>query len=60
MGFAMEEIDVDEDNYLLAKYGLRIPVILAPDDAVLAEGVIDDRRHLRRAMHQAMRSARRR
>lgn len=55
MGFAMEEIDVDEDNYLLAKYGLRIPVILAPDDAVLAEGVIDDRRRLRRAMRRARR-----
>ncbi len=40
------EVDVDQDDRLLAKYGIRIPVVLAPGDLVVAEGVIDDRRAL--------------
>ena len=46
----LEEIDIDTDDRLLAIYGLRIPVVLGPSDEVLAEGVIDDRKALRRAM----------
>ena len=46
----VDEIDVDGDDALLAKYGLRIPVVLGPDDTVVAEGVIDDQRRLNRAM----------
>jgi hypothetical protein len=53
LGIPIEEIDVDEHDDLLVSYGLRIPVVLAPDDRVLAEGVIDNRRALHRAIRQA-------
>jgi hypothetical protein len=44
------EVDIDTDDGLIARYGLRIPVVLGRDDQVIAEGVIDDARALRRAM----------
>ncbi len=46
----LEEIDVDGDDPLLSLYGMRIPVVLGPDDEVIAEGVIADRRALRKAI----------
>lgn len=33
-------VDIDEDDELVKEYGLRIPVILDGDGAVLAEGAI--------------------
>ncbi len=47
-GATLVEVDVDGIDELVARYGLRIPVLLGPGDIVLAEGVIDDRRGLRR------------
>jgi hypothetical protein len=44
------EVDIDTDDGLIGRYGLRIPVVLGRDDQVIAEGVIDDARSLRRAM----------
>jgi hypothetical protein len=44
------EVDIDGDDTLVSLYGLRIPVVLGPEDEVLAEGVIEDVRALRRAI----------
>lgn len=44
------EVDIDGDDALVSLYGLRIPVVLGPEDEVLAEGVIEDVRTLRRAI----------
>jgi hypothetical protein len=49
-GVDLEEIDVDGDDPLLSLYGMRIPVVLGPDDEVIAEGVIVDRKALRKAI----------
>ena len=46
----LEEIDVDGDDPLLSLYGMRIPVVLGPDDEVIAEGVIVDHKALRKAI----------
>jgi hypothetical protein len=45
-GAAVVELNVDTDDELLASYGLRIPVVLAPGGSVLAEGIINDRKAL--------------
>ena len=39
-GGVVEELDVDSDVLLTRDYGARIPVVLGPDGAVLAEGII--------------------
>ena len=44
------EVDIDRDSGLLATYGERIPVLLAPHDVVIAEGRIESA-PLRRALH---------
>ncbi|MGA8040052.1 MAG: glutaredoxin family protein [Acidimicrobiia bacterium] len=44
----LEEIDIDQDDHLVAEYGLRIPVVLWGGQ-VLAEGEIG-RRSLRRGL----------
>ncbi len=49
-GVDLEEIDVDGDDPLLSLYGMRIPVVLGPEDEVIAEGVIVDRKALRKAI----------
>jgi hypothetical protein len=46
-----QEVDIDSDSSLLEAYGDRIPVLLAPDGTVVAEGRIESgslRRALRR------------
>ncbi len=48
--FDIDDVDVDGDDHLLALYGMRIPVVLGPGDEVLAEGVIGDRKALRKAI----------
>ncbi len=37
------EVDIDGDDTLIRDYGLRVPVVLGPDDEVIAEGQIDPR-----------------
>jgi hypothetical protein len=46
----VDEVDIDGDDDLTSVYGLRIPVVLDPGGRVLAEGVIDDARALRKAL----------
>lgn len=53
LGVAVNEVDIDTDDRLTAEYGLRIPVVLDPEGRVLAEGVIDDTRALRRVLRGA-------
>lgn len=43
-GVRVEEIDIDTSPELTRDFGLRIPVVLGPDDQVLAEGEINSRR----------------
>ena len=37
----VRRVDIDEDDDLVAEYGLRIPVLLSDEGDVLAEGVFD-------------------
>ena len=48
VGAKIEEMDVDTDDQLLSLYGIRIPVVLGPDGVLLAEGIINDRKRLRK------------
>ena len=52
-GFGVRELNVDMDERLIGKYGLRIPVLVTSDDRVIAEGVIDNARALRRMLKTA-------
>lgn len=54
-GATVETVDVDADERLIGLYGLRIPIVLAPDDTVIAEGVIEERT-LRKAMKSLARA----
>jgi hypothetical protein len=47
-------VDIDTDEDLIERYGLRIPVVLGPGDVVLAEGVIEDLESLRRAIRESV------
>ncbi len=53
VGVVVEEVDVDENDGLVTLYGMRIPVLLGPDGDVIAEGVIADRRALKRDVSKA-------
>jgi hypothetical protein len=53
-GAGILEVDIDTDEDLLERYGLRIPVVLGPGDVVLAEGVIEDLESLRRAIRESV------
>jgi hypothetical protein len=55
VGAIVEELDIDENDMLISVYGMRIPVLLGPRDEVIAEGVIDDPRTLKREFSKAMR-----
>lgn len=52
----VEEVDVDSFPDLRSKYGNRIPVVLSPGGKVIAEGVIDDRRQLRKRIKRSARA----
>ena len=52
MNVGIQEIDIDSDDELTKRYGLRVPVILGTHDRVLAEGVIDDRKLLKDALQK--------
>ena len=43
MGGTIDEIDIDTEDALTRDYGMRVPVLLGPDDVVLAEGIIEAR-----------------
>ncbi len=49
----LQEIDVESSPELEASYGMRIPVLLGPDDHVIAEGIIDDQRRLTRLVKRS-------
>jgi len=48
-GLAVEIVQMESDDELVREYAWRIPVLLAADGRVLAEGIIEDR-PLRRAL----------
>lgn len=50
LNVAIEEVDIDTDDDLVKRYGLRIPVVLGTHDRVLAEGVIADTKLLKDAL----------
>jgi hypothetical protein len=56
VGATLEEVDIDQDDSLLNRFDLRIPVLLGPDDQVVAEGIIDDRRKLVRILRRLKRT----
>lgn len=58
-GLAVEVVDIEIDDRLVRDYGLRIPVVVAPDGSVVAEGRIDDRRSLDRALRKTFPMSRR-
>lgn len=47
IGLQVNEIDIDTDDQLVKLWGLRVPVVLASHDRVIAEGIIDDKRALK-------------
>ena len=47
IGLQVDEIDIDTDEELTKLWGLRVPVVLASHDRVIAEGIIDDKRSLK-------------
>ena len=51
-GAVVEERNVELDDRLLANYGLRIPVVLAPDGSVVAEGIIRNGKELAAAIRR--------
>jgi hypothetical protein len=53
VGGTIDEIDIDSDDALTRDYGLRVPLLLGPDDVVLAEGIIEAR-----PLHKTLRSLR--
>lgn len=47
IGLQVNEVDIDGDDELVKLWGLRVPVVLASHDRVIAEGIIDDKRALK-------------
>ncbi|HEX6220436.1 MAG TPA: glutaredoxin family protein [Acidimicrobiia bacterium] len=47
IGLQVNEVDIDTDEELTRRWGLRVPVVLASHDRVIAEGIIDDKRALK-------------
>ena len=54
IGLQVEEIDIDTDDELVKLWGLRVPVVLATHDRVIAEGIIDDKRALKDQIKKAL------
>jgi hypothetical protein len=54
-GVVLEEVDIDQDDDLLKRFDLRVPVLLGPDGEVVAEGVIDDLRMLSKTLRRLRR-----
>jgi len=51
-GLDLIELDVDADEDLQARYGSRVPIVLGPEDQVLAEGDIADGARLNRVIRK--------
>jgi hypothetical protein len=51
-GLQVIEVDIDTDDALVRDWGLRVPVVLAEDGRVVAEGPMDDERVLQRLIEQ--------
>jgi glutaredoxin len=51
----VEEVDIDTDDELVRRFGLRVPVILVAHQRVIAEGIIDDPRALKDKIEAALR-----
>ena len=49
-GLAVNEVNVDRDDWFVSVFGMRIPVLLGKDGEVLAEGIIGDRTTLRKKL----------
>ncbi len=54
IGLRVDEVDIDTDDELVKLWGLRVPVVLASHDRVIAEGIIDDKRSLRDQINKAL------
>lgn len=54
IGLRVEEVDIDGDDDLTKLWGLRVPVVLASHNRVIAEGIIDDKRALKSAIQKAL------
>ncbi|HEU4321388.1 MAG TPA: glutaredoxin family protein [Acidimicrobiia bacterium] len=54
IGLRVDEVDIDGDDELTKLWGLRVPVILASHDRVIAEGIIDDKRTLKADIKKAL------
>lgn len=54
IGLQVVEIDIDSDDELQKLWGLRVPVVLASHDRVVAEGIIDDKRTLKDQIEKAL------
>jgi len=56
IGLQVEEIDIDTNDELTKLWGLRVPVVLASHDRVIAEGIIDDKRSLKEQIQKVLNS----
>ncbi len=54
LGLDWRELDIDQSDDLVARFGLRVPVVIGPDDVVVAEGIIEDEIGLRRAVQAVL------
>ena len=54
IGLQVDEIDIDTDDELTKLWGLRVPVVLASHDRVIAEGIIDDKRSLKEQIQKVL------
>ena len=56
IGLQVDEVDIDTDGELIKLWGLRVPVVLASHDRVIAEGIIDDKRSLKEQIQKVLSS----
>ncbi|HXV72578.1 MAG TPA: glutaredoxin family protein [Acidimicrobiia bacterium] len=56
IGLQVDEVDIDTDDELTKLWGLRVPVVLATHDRVIAEGIIDDKRALKEQIQKMLNS----
>ena len=56
IGLQVHEVDIDADDELTKMWGLRVPVVLATHDRVIAEGIIDDKRSLKEQIQKVLSS----
>lgn len=54
IGLKVNVIDIDGDDELVKLWGLRVPVVTASHDRVIAEGIIDDKKTLQDQIQKAL------